>query len=293
MDFGRVLTAMITPMYDNGDVNFDEAQKIAAYLLDHGSDGLVVTGTTGEGATLNASEKLKLYAEVMAVAHPRKAPVIAGTSSNVTRDTVELSLKAEALGVDGILAVTPYYNKPPQASMAAHFAALDQALRIPIMLYNVPSRTNNNLAPATLAGLAKLPHIHSIKEATGDMEQMTLYRALTPPDFQIYSGEDSVTFPMACLGASGVVSVAGHIIGEQIREMLIAVEQGRLEDARELHFRYFDACKKLFVTTNPMPVKYAMGRIGFKVGPCRLPLTWVDDQQAAAIDAMLADIGLI
>jgi len=293
MDFGRVLTAMITPMHENGDVNFAEAQRIAEYLLQNGSDGLVVSGTTGEGATLTNAEKLKLFSAVIEVARARKAPVIAGTSNNDTADTVELSKKAEALGVDGILAVTPYYNKPPQDSMYAHFAALDQALNVPIMLYNVPSRTNNNLAPATLARLAQLPHIAAIKEATGDMEQMTLYRALTPPDFLIYSGEDSVLLPMYCLGACGVVSVAAHLIGREIQEMLEAYDQQQTQLAQELHYRYFEACTKLFITTNPMPVKYAMRRLGFATGPCRLPMTWVNEQQAAAIDAMMADIGLI
>ncbi len=293
MDFGRVLTAMITPMHENGDVNFEEAQRIAEYLLDNGNDGLVVSGTTGEGATLAPGEKLKLFSVVMEVAHPRKAPVIAGTSNNDTADTVELSKKAEALGVDGILAVTPYYNKPPQDSMYAHFAALDQALNIPIMLYNVPGRTNNNLAPETLARLAQLPHITAIKEASGNMEQMSLYQALTPPDFHIYSGEDSVLLPMYCLGATGVVSVAGHLVGKELQEMLQAYDRRDTERARELHYRYFNACTKLFITTNPMPVKYAMKRLGFATGPCRLPMTWVNPQQAAEIDAMLAEIGLI
>jgi len=293
MDLGRVLTAMITPMYENGDVNFNEAQKIAEYLLQNGSDGLVVSGTTGEGATMNHAEKLKLFSAIIEVARPRKAPVIAGTSNNDTADTIELSKKAEALGVDGILAVTPYYNKPPQDSMYAHFAALDQALDVPVMLYNVPGRTNNNLAPETLARLAKLPHIAAIKEASGDMDQMSLYRALTPPDFLIYSGEDSVLLPMYCLGACGVVSVAAHLIGREIQEMLQAYDQRQIERAQELHYRYFDVCKKLFITTNPMPVKYAMGRLGFAVGPCRLPMTGVNAAQAAVIDAAMADIGLI
>ena len=293
MDFGRVLTAMITPMHGDGSINFPEAQRIAEHLLDNGSDGLVVAGTTGEGATMDKDEKLKLFATILEITKAKKAKLIAGSSSNDTAATIELSKKAEALGVDGILAVVPYYNKPPQDSLYAHFSAVAQAVSLPIMLYNVPSRTSSNLEPTTVALLAKIGNIVALKESSGDMSQMSLLRILTPPDFMIYSGDDGDTLPMLSLGACGVVSVAGHLIGNLIHDMIIAWEKGDTAQALELHQRCYPIFKGIFMTTSPMPVKYSLQRLGFETGRCRLPLTWLNDAQAAEMDGLLREAGLI
>ena len=293
MDFGRVITAMITPMNADGSVNYEQAQQLAAHLLKNGSDALVVSGSTGESPTLCADEKLKLYAAVREVTQPAQKMLIAGTGSNDTAASIELSKKAEALGVDAILAVVPPYNKPPQEGLYQHFKAIAEAVSLPILLYNVPGRTVTNLQPDTVARLAKIDNIVGIKDASGDMNQISYLRRLTPPEFMIYSGEDSVTLPMLSLGACGVVSVASHLVGNEIREMIIAFEKGQNEQALELHRRYFPAFKDLFVCANPIPLKYAMGRVGLPAGPCRLPLCGIDEKSKAVVDAMLKEVGLL
>lgn len=293
MDFGVVITAMITPMDENGVVDHQGAQQLAAHLLDNGSDGLVVCGTTGESATVHKDEKLKLFAAVREVTKEKKKMLIAGTGSNDTAESVELSKKAEAMGADGILAVTPPYNKPPQEGLYQHFSAIAAAVSLPVMLYNVPGRTVINLAPETVGRLAQVENIVALKEASGDMEQMTRLRAATPPDFLIYSGEDSVLLPMLSLGACGVVSVASHLVGPQLRELIAAYLRGDVSRALELHDRYFHVFKKLFLCANPIPLKYALGRIGLPAGPCRLPLCALDGAGKAQIDDMLREIGLL
>lgn len=293
MDFGRVITAMITPMHEDFSVDYDGAQKLAAHLLENGSDGLVVSGTTGESPTVSKEEKLKLYAAVHEVTKAAKKPLIAGTSSYDTAAAVELSKKAESMGVDAILAVTPPYNKPPQEGLYRHFCAIAKAVNLPVILYNVPSRTVTNLEPKTVARLAEVENIVALKEATGNMEQMTELRRLTPPDFLIYCGEDSVTLPMLALGASGVISVASHLIAPLIQEMVIAFEQGDTSRAAELHIRCFDAFKKMFIRANPIPLKYALNRLGLPAGPCRLPLIELDEAGGTEIDALLQDLGLM
>ena len=294
MDFGTVLTAMITPMHADGSIDYSGAQQLAAYLLEHGSDGLVVCGTTGESATVHKEEKLKLFSAVREVTKEKKKMLIAGTGSNDTADSVELSKKAEAMGADAVLAVTPPYNKPPQEGLFRHFRAIAEAISLPVTLYNVPGRTALNLEPATVGRLAAdVENIVALKEATGDMEQMTRLRAVTPPDFLIYCGEDSVFLPMLSLGACGVISVASHLIGPQLQEMAAAYQKGDTTRALELHDRYFHVFKKLFLCANPVPLKYALNRIGLPAGGYRLPLCEMDDTGKAQIDSMLLEIGLL
>ena len=294
MDFGTVLTAMITPMHADGSIDYSGAQQLAAYLLEHGSDGLVVCGTTGESATVHKEEKLKLFSAVREVTKEKKKMLIAGTGSNDTADSVELSKKAEAMGADAVLAVTPPYNKPPQEGLYRHFRAIAEAISLPVTLYNVPGRTALNLEPATVGRLAAdVENIVALKEATGDMEQMTRLRAVTPPDFLIYCGEDSVFLPMLSLGVCGVISVASHLIGPQLQEMAAAYQKGDTTRALELHDRYFHVFKKLFLCANPVPLKYALNRIGLPAGGDRGPLGEMDETGTAQIDSMLQEIGLL
>lgn len=293
MDFGRLITAMITPFYPDGRVNYDEAQKIAAYLLDHGSDGLCIAGTTGESATLTPEERRALFDAVLEVTREKGASMLAGCGANNTAESIRLCQSAQAAGADGVLLVTPYYNKPTQEGLFAHYHAVSQAVELPVVLYNVPGRTGVNLLPTTVAQLAAIPNIVALKEATGNMDQMSLLSKALPADFLIYSGEDSAVLPMLALGACGVISVCSHIVGPVMQEMLLAWEQGDTQKALELHLRSFDVFQKMFLTTNPLPVKYAMHRLGFQTGPCRLPLTWVTDEQAALIDQLLRQQGLL
>jgi len=294
MDFGRVLTAMITPMYQDGRINYAESRRLAEYLLDNGSDALVVAATTGEGATMEDDEKLKLFAEISQVAHERNAAVLAGTGSNNTAHVVELSKKAEALGVDGVLVVAPYYNKPTQDGMLAHFGAVADAVSVPVMLYNVPGRTGSDIKTETVAELANTKkNIVALKDASGDVARMAKLNRLVSPEFMVYSGEDNLILPMLSMGACGVVSVCSHLIGNVLNELITAWDKGETDKAAELQSYCDVVFSKMFMTTSPLPVKYAMGRLGFEVGPCRLPLTWVTKEQAAEIDAMMAQIGLI
>jgi len=293
MDFGRVITAMITPMNPDGSVNYEQSQQLAEYLLDNGTDSLVVTGTTGESPTLTKDEKLKMYAAIREVTEPRKKMLIAGTSSYDTAAAIELSKKAEAMGVNAILAVTPPYNKPPQEGLYQHFKAIAEAVSLPVLLYNVPGRTVINLQPETVARLAQIDNIVGIKDASGNMDQVSKLRRMTPADFLIYSGEDSATLPMLSIGACGVVSVASHIVGKEINEMIQAFEKGDNATAAELHHRCFPAFKDLFCVANPIPLKYALNRLGLPAGPCRLPLCEMDDNSKAIVDGMLREVGLL
>lgn len=290
--FGELLTAMVTPMRQDGAVDFDKAAKLAEYLVDHGSDGVVVCGTTGESPTLAADEKVGLFEAVMQAVGDR-AKVIAGTGTYDTRESIELTRRAEGVGVHGIMLVVPYYNRPPQEGLYRHFRAIAEATRLPVMLYNVPSRTGRNLEVETVARLALLPNVVAIKEAAGDMEQVTQLRRSTPESFAIYSGEDSLTLPMLSLGAVGVVSVASHVVGDDIKAMIRAFKEGRTAEATELHQKLMPVFKAMFVTTNPIPVKWAMSLLGMDMGPFRLPLVEPTPAEKERIQQTLERYGLI
>jgi 4-hydroxy-tetrahydrodipicolinate synthase len=292
VSLGRVLTAMVTPFTAGGDLNYDEAARLADYLVTHGSDGLVVCGTTGESPTLTWQEEFELF-RVVRDAVAGRAKVIAGTGSNSTREAIEATKKAAQLGLDGSLQVVPYYNKPTQAGLYEHFKAIAQASDLPILLYNIPGRTGASLQPETVAKLAELETIVAIKEASGIMDLASEIRRLTPSRFGIYSGDDSLTLPILSLGGSGVVSVASHLVGLQLQELIQSYSRGQQDQALAHHLRLFPLFKVLFVETNPVPVKAALEMQGWQVGQVRLPLTPLQPTSLQALRQVLEEMGLL
>jgi 4-hydroxy-tetrahydrodipicolinate synthase len=293
VDFGRVLTAMVTPFKENGNVDYDVAAKLAAHLANNGSDTLVICGTTGESPTLSWDEEYQLFTVVLqAVAG--KALVMAGCGSNSTKEAIAATEKAARIGVHGCLQVVPYYNKPPQAGLHQHFQAIAEATPdFPVLLYNVPSRTGQNLLPETVAKLSEINNIIGIKEASGNLDQASEIRRLTAPDFQIYSGDDSLTLPLLAVGAKGIVSVASHLIGIQLQEMIQAHSSGQVQQATEIHLRLFPLFKALFTTTNPIPVKAALQLCGWQVGSTRPPLCNASAEVTLQLRVVLKELGLI
>lgn len=293
VNFGRVLTAMITPFDQDGCVNYAVAEKLAAHLADNGTDTLVVCGTTGESPTLSWDEEFELF-HVVKAAVSGKAKVIAGTGSNSTQEAIAATQKADKIGLDGSLQVVPYYNKPPQSGLYQHFKAIAQATPdLPIMLYNVPGRTSQNLLPETVAQLAEVPNILAVKEASGDLDQVSQIRQLTRPDFAIYSGDDSLTLPLLALGGKGVVSVASHLVGSQLQQMIRVFEDGQVQAATQIHLQLFSLFKALFVTTNPIPVKTALNLQGWNVGSFRLPLSDPDESVHMLLKQVMDKLGLL
>lgn len=284
--FGPVVTAMITPMRDDGAVDYAEARRLAAWLGEHGSTGLVLAGTTGESPTLTDAEKLKLFSEIVSVVGGRMK-VIANTGSNDTRHSIELSKKAQACGVDALLLVGPYYNKPPQAGLIDHFTAIADAVDIPIVIYNIPSRTAVNILPETIATLSDHPRISGVKESSGDLMQIAELIAKVPKDFDVYSGDDHLTLPIMAIGGCGIVSVASHVAGEDIFAMCDAFASGDIPRAAHLHQAILPLIKALFAITSPIPVKAAMQRFGFATGRCRPPLCALTPEQERALDHAL------
>lgn len=271
MIFGRMMTAMITPFDDGMNVDFGKAADIAEYLLEQGNDGVVVAGTTGESPTLTAEEKLELF-RVVKERVGNRGFVIAGTGSNSTEASVEMSVAAEKTGVDGIMAVAPYYNKPCQEGLFRHFEAIAEAVSLPVMVYNIPGRTGVNILPETMARLAGIRNIKALKEAGGSPDQMSRLRRSLPADFSIYSGDDSLTLPFLSLGGCGVVSVVSHVAGKDMRRMIECFVEGQVGEAEEIHRKIFPLIKAMFVKTNPIPVKAAMKIMGIDKGSLRLPL---------------------
>ena len=286
-EFGRVLTAMVTPMTPEGEVDYRRARELAEALISSGSDGLVVTGTTGESPTLTNDEKLRLYHEVrMAIGD--RGTIVAGTCTYNTHESIELSLKAKDAGVDGILGTVPYYNKPPQNGLYAHFEAIARAVDLPIILYNVPSRTATNMSAETTIRLSEISNIIGIKDAGGDLQVTAQIVEESAPGFKVWSGDDVQTIPLMSVGGYGIVSVASHLVGKQIQTMIGHFVAGRVSEAAADHRRLRPFFNSMFVTTNPIPLKYALRKIGFDVGSVRLPLVEQDEKTAAAIDAALA-----
>lgn len=288
-DFGRVLTAMVTPFHADGSVNYEGAAELARYLIDNGSDGLVVAGSTGEAATMTAEEKLKLF-EVVLDAVGDRATIIAGTGSNDTMASAAFTQAAEKVGVHGALVVGPYYNKPTQEGFYQHFKTIAEATSLPIMLYNVPGRTASNIAPETVARLAQIPNIVAIKEASGNVEQAAEIIRITPADFEVYSGDDALTLPILAVGGKGIISVAGHVVGNQIQAMIQAFLAGDIKKAQEINLSILPVFKSMFIVTNPIPVKTAVGLMGLPAGTFRLPLTPADDAVVAKLKAVLATL---
>lgn len=293
MDFGRLITAMVTPFDANGDIHWDETARLIDYLIEEQkSDSLVIAGTTGESPTLNEDEKLKLFQ--FAVRHAAgRSKVIAGTGSNDTAHSIELTQKAEQCGVDGILLVAPYYNKPNQEGLFRHFEAIAKSTSLPVMLYNVPGRTGISLSTATTLRLAEIPNIVATKECAS-LDQVTQIVAGAPEQFIVYSGDDSATLPALSVGAFGIVSVASHVAGSVMKDMIEAYVQGHVQEAAKLHQKLFPLFKGLFECPDPLPnpsaVKYALEVKGFEVGGVRLPLISPSENESAFIRKMLEDL---
>ncbi len=276
--FGRVATAMVTPFDIKGHVDFAKVTKLVNYLIDHGTDSLVVTGTTGESPTLTKEEKIALYKHVVKVVDKR-IPVIAGTGSYDTHSSIELTKKAEEAGVDGIMLVAPYYNKPNQEGLYQHFKVIAESTSLPVMLYNIPGRSVVNIAPETVIRLAEIPNIVAVKEASGNLNNMTKIIANTDDDFLLYSGDDSMTLPVLAIGGTGVVSVASHIIGLEMQKMVKAFLEGNYAEAAQLHQHLLPIMEGLFKAPSPVPVKTALQIKGLDVGSVRLPLVPLSEKE--------------
>lgn len=293
IDFGRVITAMITPFDGDGSINYAVAEKLAAYLVENGSDSIVVCGTTGESPTLTREEEYQLF-KVVKSAVSGKAKIIGGTGSNSTREAIEATKEGVKLGLDGSLQVVPYYNKPPQSGLYAHFEAIAKsAPDLPILLYNIPGRTSQDLLPETVAKLAEIPSIVGIKEASGILDRATQIRSITPKEFTIYSGDDSLTLPLLSVGATGIISVASHLVGDRIQEMIQAFVAGNNQLATQIHVELFPLFKVLFCTTNPIPVKAALNIQGWDVGMPRLPLTEMPSDLQKNLELVMKQMSLI
>lgn len=292
MSIPGVLTAMVTPYREDLSVDYLRAAQLAEYLCDNGSEALVVCGTTGESPVLTAEEKIELF-RVVKERVGNRVPVWAGTGTNDTAATVELSEKADDLGVDGIMLVTPYYNKPTQEGLYRHFKRVAESVSIPVMLYNVPGRSSSNLLPETIARLTEIPNVKAIKEASGNMDQVSLLKSLVSEEVIIYSGDDSLTLPLMAIGAQGVVSIASHIVGQEIRAMVDAFKRGDIQKARKIHLELFPIFKGLFVCTNPIPVKEALNMMGKEVGGFRLPLCEASESERVFIRQLLCKYRLI
>lgn len=290
-DFGRVITAIVTPFKEDQSLDVEAAQKLADHLVNNGSDGLVVSGSTGESPVLSTEEKVTLFKAIKEAVGSR-ARVLAGTGGNNTAASIELTARAEALGVDGVMLVVPYYNKPSQEGLYRHFTQIARSTALPVMLYNIPGRTGTNLLPATVARLAEEENVVALKEASGSLDQVSEIAGLVKDKLTIYSGDDSLTLPMLALGAAGVVSVASHIVGPQIQEMVQAFISGHLQRARQLHYQLFPVFKGLFITTNPVPVKAALRFLGHPVGRPRLPLVDVTPAEEESLRQMLVQAGM-
>ncbi len=288
-DFGRVITAMVTPFDKDFSVNYDLAKKLARHLVQSGSDGLVICGTTGESPTLTKEEKLELF-RIVVEEIGGEATVIASTGSYDTAGSISLTQSAEKLGVDGLLLVTPYYNKPSQEGLYQHFKSIACSTNLPVMLYDIPGRSVIGLAPATVARLAEIPNIIALKEAHSSMDQISELRRNLPDHFAIYSGDDSLTLPMLSLGSKGVISVASHIVGPRLKEMINAFLAGNVTLANQIHLELYPVFSGLFITSNPVPVKAALNMLGWQVGPPRLPLVEATPQEKDSIKKMLGQV---
>ncbi len=283
---GRLLTAMVTPFDAQGEVDYQQAKRLALSLLDSGSDGVVVSGTTGESPTLRWEEKLRLFAEIKSAVADRGV-VVAGTGNYDTGESQELTKEAEKIGVDACLLVVPYYNRPTQQGLWEHFKAIAQSTTLPCIIYNVPSRTVTNLAADTLIKLSQIDNIVGVKEASGNFGQIAEIIQGTRKNFLVYSGNDSDTFSILALGGYGVISVASHLIGIQIKDMIEQFLSGKLQEAAKIHRRLLPLVNALFIVSNPIPVKWALNYVGFPVGKPRLPLVEPDEKSADLIKATL------
>lgn len=290
--FGSVITAMVTPFRDDHAVDLGRAQELASHLVDTGSDAIVAAGSTGESPTLTNNEKVELFRAVGEAIRGR-GKLICGTGTYSTAETLELTQAAEDAGADGLLVVTPYYNKPPQRGLIAHFERIADATELPIIAYNIPGRTATRIEHDTLLALAAKPNIVAVKDSTGDFQGISRLMAESPEGFEVYSGDDWATFGYVCLGAVGVISVAAHLVGPQIRQMIELIETGDVPAARKIHEALAPLFNALFVTSNPIPVKAALDMVGRGCGEPRLPLVPATVEERERIRKALTDAGLL
>lgn len=290
--FGSVITAMVTPFKNDLSLDIDRAQEVAAWLLDRGSDALVVAGTTGESPTLTDEEKVRLWLATVEAAGGRGA-VIAGTGTYDTTHSVHLTEQAEKAGCDAALVVAPYYNKPPQSGLYEHFTTIARSTGLPVILYNIPGRTSVRISNDTLLRLAEVENIVGVKDATGDLGGTSELIAEAPADFEVISGEDMLTFHLVCLGGTGVISVTSHVAGERMKQMIEMAESGDVAGARKIHHELIPLYKGLFITTSPIPVKAAMALAGQPVGPPRLPLVEATEEEISRIKKAMEDAGAL
>ncbi len=287
IDFGRISTAMVTPFDNKGNIDFGKTTQLINYLLGNGTESLVVAGTTGESPTLSSEEKVALFRHVVKVVDGR-VPVIAGTGSNNTYASMELTKKAQEAGVDGIMLVVPYYNKPNQEGLYQHFKTIAESMNLPVMLYNIPGRSVINMSVETILKLSKIPNIVAVKEASGSLEAMTEIIAKTDANFDLYSGDDGITLPALSIGAKGVVSVASHVIGNEMQQMIKAFLAGNNTEAASLHQKLLPIMRGLFAAPNPVPVKTALQIKGLDVGSVRLPLIPLTEQERIELSNLLS-----
>lgn len=292
MTLARLLTAMITPYNSELEVDYEKAADLASYLIENGSQGIVVCGTTGESPVLGSDEKLGLF-EAVVKKVGMQVPVWAGVGSYNTAETVHLARAAEKTGVAGVMMVTPYYNKPTQEGIYRHFKSAAEAVSIPVMLYNIPGRTGVNVLPETMLRLSAIDNIVAIKEASGSMDQVSQLRGSLPEKVVIYCGDDSLTLPMCSVGAEGVVSIASHLVGKEILKMLKHFFAGEIQEARQEHLKLFPLFKDLFICTNPIPLKECLNMMGLEVGGLRLPLCEASPEERNRLNKLLQDYGLI
>ena len=291
--FGRLTTAMVTPFTPEGGLDLPRAQELALRLLEQGSEALVVCGTTGESPTVFYDDKIRLF-EAVLEAVDGTAPVIANAGDNCTDDSVAFAQKVEKLGVDAVMAVVPYYNKPPQEGLYRHFGAIASAVDVPVVLYNIPGRSVVNLdASTTLRLAADFENIIAVKEASSNLTQIAAIIDGAPLGFEVLSGNDEDTLPMMGLGATGVISVASHVAGPQMAEMLAAQGNGDHTRALKIHLELMPLFKALFMTANPIMVKKALDLVGFPVGDARLPLIPATEEQTAELARIMRHLGLI
>jgi 4-hydroxy-tetrahydrodipicolinate synthase len=284
--FGRISTAMVTPFDKKGNIDFAKTTQLVNYLIENGSDSLVVSGTTGESATLSSEEKIALLRHVAATVDKR-VPVIMGTGSNNTYASIELTKKAEQNGADAVLLVAPYYNKPNQEGLYQHFKAIAESTSLPAIIYNIPGRSVVNIEPETVIRLSKIENIVGIKDAGGNLASMTEIIAGTDEDFLLYSGDDGITLPVLSIGGTGVISVASHIIGNEMQEMIELFLKGNIQEAAKLHQRLLPIMEGLFAAPNPVPVKTALQLKGLDVGSVRLPLVPLTEQERITLNELI------
>lgn len=284
--FGRLVTAMVTPFDDQLQIDYDKTERLIDHLLATGTETLVVSGTTGESPTLSSTEKLQLFRHVVAYSKGR-CKVVAGTGSNNTASSIDFTQAAAETGVDAVMLVTPYYSRPSQEGLYQHFKAVAESTKLPVMLYNVPGRTAVNMTAETTLRLAQLPNVVCVKEASGNLSQMAQIIENAPADFELYSGDDSLTLPILSIGGVGIVSVASHVIGQEMQEMMEAFFGGNLAKAASLHRKLLPVFEGLFAYPSPGPTKAALEKLGIEVGGVRLPLVALNDEELAFVHSLL------